>query len=106
MVRNAIQSYRAPNGWQAIVRVGMEGTLVVLHTFADSADSMLPPMNGLLQNILAIPSLVYMLTAEDCIKTVLKILMLFPFGSNTRFDRSSLIRRCNLKINQHEGGEP
>lgn len=52
-----VRSYRAPAGWQAIVRRGNGSTLVVLHTFAGAPGQIAVPVCGRLQAVLARPGL-------------------------------------------------
>ena len=41
-----IVSYRAPRGWQAVVRRGETQTLVVVHTFGAAPEAVTLPMGG------------------------------------------------------------
>ena len=41
-----IVSYRAPRGWQGVVRRGAKQTLVVIHTFGDAPDAVTLPVGG------------------------------------------------------------
>lgn len=42
----AVVSYRAPRGWQAVVRRGKTQTLVVLHTFGSAPNAVTLPVSG------------------------------------------------------------
>lgn len=41
-----IVSYRAPRGWQAVVRRGETQTLVVVHTFGSAPETVTLPVSG------------------------------------------------------------
>ena len=52
-----VVSYRAPKGWQAVVRQGQQLTLVVVHTFEAAQDSVELAVSGEIQEIFARPGL-------------------------------------------------
>ena len=52
-----VRSYRAPAGWQAVVRRGAGKTLVVLHTFAEAPEQIALPVGGTQPAVLARPGL-------------------------------------------------
>lgn len=53
----SVVSYRAPKGWQAIVRQGKQLTLVVVHTFEAAQDSVELVVPGEIEEIFARPGL-------------------------------------------------
>lgn len=52
-----ILSYRAPEGWQAVIRRGSSGTLVVVHTFHHSPESLEPECFGQLEESFCPPAI-------------------------------------------------
>lgn len=48
-----VHSYRAPEGWQAVVRHGARKTLIVLHTFGHAPDEVTLPVQGKLFDVFA-----------------------------------------------------
>lgn len=49
----AIVSYRAPKGWQGVVRQGSRWTLVVIHTFSNAPGTVTLPVAGTIRRVFA-----------------------------------------------------
>lgn len=48
-----VVSYRAPRGWQGMVRQGERLTLAVVHTFADAPETVTIPVAGMIRHVFA-----------------------------------------------------
>ncbi len=53
----AVASYRAPRGWQGVVRRDGAAALVVVHTFAQGPDNLELPVPGTVRRVLARPGI-------------------------------------------------